>query len=73
MGTRAKQNRVAVENTQLDQRAKEDDLLKFFKEHSWVFCIKLNNMLLLTSQTFGGSFKEIFKKVVVQNCPLDQI
>ena len=37
MGTREKQNRVAVENTQLDQRAKEDDLLKFFKEHQWVF------------------------------------
>ena len=33
MGTRAKQNRVAVENAKLDQRAKEDDLLKFFKEH----------------------------------------
>ena len=37
MGTRAKQNRVAVENTQLDQREKEDDLLKFFKELQWVF------------------------------------
>ena len=28
---------VAVENAKLDQRAKEDDLLKFFKEHLWVF------------------------------------
>ena len=34
IGTKAKQNIVAVENTKLDQRAKEDDLLKFFKEHS---------------------------------------
>ena len=37
MGTRAKQNRVAVENTKLGQRAKEDDFLKFFEEHQWVF------------------------------------
>ena len=36
MGTRAKQNRVAVENIKLGQRAKEDVLLKFFKEHQWV-------------------------------------
>ena len=28
---------VAVENAKLNQRAKEDDLLKFFKEHQWVF------------------------------------
>ena len=31
---------VAVENTKLGQRAKEDDLLRFFKEHSWVFLHK---------------------------------
>ena len=37
MGNRANKNRVAVENTKLDQRAKEDVLLKFFKEHQWVF------------------------------------
>ena len=37
MGIREEENRVVVQNTQLDQRAKEDDLLKFFKEHSWVF------------------------------------
>ena len=28
---------VAVENTTLDQKAKEDDLIKFSKEHQWVF------------------------------------
>ena len=61
MGTRAKQNRVAVENTKLVQRAKEDDLLKFFKELQCFFCIKLNYILLLTSPNFGGIFKEIFK------------
>ena len=27
---------VVVENTSLDQRVKEDVLLKFFKEHHWV-------------------------------------
>ena len=27
---------VAVENAKLGQRAKEDDLLKIFKEHHWV-------------------------------------
>ena len=37
MGNRARKNMVAVQITRLDQRAKEDDLLKFFKEHSWVF------------------------------------
>jgi hypothetical protein len=37
MGTRAKQNRVAVENTKLNQNEKEDCLLKFSKEHQWVF------------------------------------
>ena len=37
MGNKANKNIVAVENAKLDQRAKEDDLLKFFKEHSWVF------------------------------------
>ena len=52
---------VAVENTKLGQRAKEDVLLKFFKEHQWIFSINLNNILLLTSPNFGGSFKEIFK------------
>jgi len=33
MCTRAKYTRVAVENAKLDQRAKEDGLLKIFKEH----------------------------------------
>ena len=37
MGTRAKQNRVAVQITKLDQNGNEDDSLKFFKEHYWVF------------------------------------
>ena len=37
MGIREEENRVVVQNTQLDQRAKEDDLLKFFKEHQWIF------------------------------------
>ena len=37
MGNKANKNRVAVENAKLDQRAKEDDLLKIFKEHHWVF------------------------------------
>ena len=37
MGTRAKQNRVAVENTKLNQNEDEDCLLKFSKEHQWVF------------------------------------
>ena len=36
MVTRAQLIRDAVENTQLGQRAKEDDLLKIFKEHQWV-------------------------------------
>ena len=35
--TRAKENRVAVQITNLDQNAKEVDSLKFFKEHHWVF------------------------------------
>ena len=61
MGNRANKNRVAVENAKLDQRAKRDDLLKIFKEHHWFFCRRLNNILLLTSHNFGGSFKEIFK------------
>ena len=47
---------VAVENTKLGQTAKEDVLLKFSIEHQW-FSIKLNNILLLTSPNFGGSFK----------------
>ena len=56
------QNGVAVESAKLDQRAKEDDLLKFFKEHQCFFCcIKLNYTLLLTSPNFGGIFNEIFK------------
>ena len=29
-------------------------------------------MLLLTSHNFGGGSRELFKWVVVQNCPLDQ-
>ena len=29
-------------------------------------------MLLPTSHNFGGGWKELFKWVVVQNCPLDQ-
>ena len=37
MGIRATKIRVAVKKAKLDQRAKEDDLLKSFKEHSWVF------------------------------------
>ena len=37
MGIRATKIRVDVEKAKRDQRAKEDDLLKFFKEHSWVF------------------------------------
>ena len=28
---------VAVQNTKLDQNEDEDNLLKFFKEHQWVF------------------------------------
>ena len=34
--TRAKQNRVAVQITKLDQNEKEVDSLKSFKEHHWV-------------------------------------
>ena len=37
MGTRAKQNRVAVQITKLDQNEKEVDSLKFFKDHHWVY------------------------------------
>ena len=33
MGIRETKIRVAVEKAKLDQRAKEDVLLKFFKEH----------------------------------------
>ena len=33
MGIRATKIRVVVEKAKLDQRAKEDVLLKFFKEH----------------------------------------
>ena len=61
MGIRATKITVAVEKAKLVQRAKEDVLLKFFKEHKCFFCIKLNCILLLTSPNFGGSFKEIYK------------
>ena len=37
MVTRAKFNRDAVEKVKLDQKVKEVDSLKFFKEHHWVF------------------------------------
>ena len=37
MGFREEENIVVVQNTQLDQRAKEDDLLKSFKDQSWIF------------------------------------
>ena len=40
MGNRANKNSVAVENAKLDQRAKEDDLLKFFQRTLMGFCIK---------------------------------
>ena len=60
MVTRAKINRVAVENTGLDQNEKEVDSLKFSKKSSLGFCIKLDGMLPLTSHNFGGGSKEIF-------------
>ena len=53
--TRAKINRVAVENTRLDQN-EEEVVSQFFQRTSLGFC-----MLSLTSQNFGGGFKEIFK------------
>ena len=37
MGNRATQNGVAVQFTKLDQNENEDDSLKIFKEHHWVF------------------------------------
>ena len=37
MGIRAKKNRVAVENTKLDQNKDEDGLLKFYKEPKCIF------------------------------------
>ena len=37
MGIRATKIKVAVEKAKLDQRAKEDVLLKFSIEHQWVF------------------------------------
>ena len=41
MGITVTKNRVAVEKGKLDQRAKEDVLLKFSKEHQWVFAQNL--------------------------------
>ena len=37
MGKRASNNMVAVQITQLNQNANEDDSLKFFKGHNWAF------------------------------------
>ena len=37
MAIRAKENRVAVQTAKLDQNKEEDGLLKFYKEHKWVF------------------------------------
>ena len=37
MGKRVSKNMVAVQSTKLDQNEDEVDLLKIFKEHSWVF------------------------------------
>ena len=37
MVARAKIIRVAVENAKLGQNEDEDDSLKIFKEHHWVF------------------------------------
>ena len=71
-GQRASKNMVAVQTIILDQNEDEVDSLKIFKITPLGFCIKLNHMILQTSHNFGGSQKEIFKRVVVQNCPLDQ-
>ena len=37
MGKGASKNMVPVQTIKLDQNEKEDDSLKFFKEHQWIF------------------------------------
>ena len=49
----------AVENAKLDQRAKEDDFLKFFKEHSWVFWHEVE---LYASTDISKHLEEFLKK-----------
>ena len=58
MGIRATKIRVAVEKAKLDQRAKEDDLLKFFKEHSGV----LHKVELYASTDISKHLEEFLKK-----------
>ena len=56
-GKRASKNGAVVQTTKLDQNTKEDGLLKFSKEHHWVFCIGMSYILLPTSPNFGRIFK----------------
>ena len=37
MGKRVSKNMVAIQITKLDQNEDGVDLLKFFKEHQWIF------------------------------------
>ena len=61
MGIRATKIRVAVEKSQTGPESKRGCFAQIFHRTPVGFCIKLNNILLLTSPNFGGSFKEIFK------------
>ena len=64
---------IAVQITNLDQKAKEVDPLKFSKEHHWVFFFFLIVCNHCHLQTLGRIFEEIFNWVAVQKCLLDQI
>ena len=58
MGNRANKNRVAVENAKVDQRAKEDDLLKFSKNISGF----LHKVELYASTDISKHLEEFLKK-----------